>query len=174
MKPATDSSLPHWTIRSEHSGAFLRLQRLVKGRASFTLCFLTYSDSVYRDEVAGFLEGRLNAHVRVAIDPEERIGTEVLFDRLSEEPDNGPAQLMRLESWPESLDDLPVFERLGDILALAITQGRIAEILQARGQLDDALRIYEEQVLPSMEALKLPAQIDRVRARIEELRAKLG
>ena len=106
MKPATDSSLPHWTIRSEHSGAFLRLQRLVKGRASFTLCFLTYSDSVYRDEVAGFLEGRLNAHVRVAIDPEERIGTEVLFDRLSVEPDNGPAQLMGLESWPESLDDL--------------------------------------------------------------------
>ncbi len=106
MKPATDSSLPHWTIRSEHSGAFLRLQRLVKGRASFTLCFLTYSDSVYRDEVAGFLEGRLNAHVRVAIDPEERIGTEVLFDRLSVEPDNGPAQLMGLESWPESFDDL--------------------------------------------------------------------
>ena len=106
MKPATDSSLPHWTLRSEHSGAFLRLQRLVKGRASFTLCFLTYSDSVYRDDVAGFLEGRLNAHVRVNIDPEERIGTEVLFDRLSVEPDNGSAQLMGLESWPESLDDL--------------------------------------------------------------------
>ena len=106
MKPATDSSLPHWTLRSEHSGAFLRLQRLVTGRASFTLCFLTYSDSVYRDEVAGFLEGRLNAHVMVNIDPEERIGTEVLFDRLSEDPDSGSAQLTGLESWPESLDDL--------------------------------------------------------------------
>ena len=106
MKPVTDSPLPHWTLRSEHSGPFLRLQRLVNGRRSFTLCFLTYSDSVYRDEVASFLEGRLNAHLRIAIDPEERIGTEALFDRLSVEPDGGPAQLAGLDQWPEGLDDL--------------------------------------------------------------------
>ena len=106
MKPAADSRLPHWTLRSEHSGAFLRLQRLVNGRRSFTLCFLTYSDSIYRDEAADFLEGRLRAHVRVAIDPEKRIGTEVLFDRLSADPDGGPAQLMGLEYWSEGLDDL--------------------------------------------------------------------
>ena len=105
MKPAADS-LPPWVLRSEHSGAFLRLQRLVNGRRSFTLCFLTYSDSFYRDEAADFLEGRLGAHVRVAIDPEERIGTEVLFDRLSADPDGGPAQLMGLEFWSEGLDDL--------------------------------------------------------------------
>ena len=106
MKPAADSRLPHWTLLSGHSGAFLRLSRLLNGRNSFTLCFLTYSDSVYRDEAARFLEGRLNAHVRVAIDPEERIGTEVLFDRLSADPDNGPAQVMDLESWPDGLDNL--------------------------------------------------------------------
>ena len=106
MKPAADSRLPHWTLLSEHSGAFLRLGRLLNGRNSFTLCFLTYSDSVYRDEAARFLEGRLNARVRVAIDPEERIGTEVLFDRLSADPDSGPAQVMDLESWPDGLDNL--------------------------------------------------------------------
>ena len=106
MKPATDSSLLDWTLRSEHSGAFLRLQRMLNGRESFTLCFLTFSDSVYRDEVADFLEGRLKAHVRVAIDPEERIGTETLFDRLAADPDSDPAQFMGLESWSEGLDDL--------------------------------------------------------------------
>ena len=106
MRPATDSSLPHWSLRSEHSGAFLRLQRLLHGRGSFTLCFLTYSDSVYRDEVAGFLEGRLRARVRVNIDPTTRIGTEVLFERLSVDPQGGPAQLAGLESWPAGLDDL--------------------------------------------------------------------
>ena len=106
MKPATDSASRTWTLLSEHSGAFLRLSRLLNGRSSFTLCFLTYSDSVYRDEAARFLEGRLNAHVRVAIDPEERIGTEVLFDRLSADPDSGPAQVMDLESWPDGLDNL--------------------------------------------------------------------
>ena len=106
MTPAADSRLPHWPLLSEHSGAFLRLSRLLNGRNSFTLCFLTYSDSVYRDEAACFIEGRLNAQVRVAIDPEERIGTEVLFDRLSADPDSGPAQVMDLESWPDGLDDL--------------------------------------------------------------------
>ncbi|MYD86271.1 MAG: tetratricopeptide repeat protein, partial [Acidobacteria bacterium] len=97
---------PAWTLRSEHSGAFLRLQRMLNGRRSFTLCFLTFSDSVYRDEVAGFLEGRLGPHIRVAIDPVERIGTEELFDRLRVDLRSGPAQLTGLESWPEGLDDL--------------------------------------------------------------------
>ena len=106
MRPATDSAIPHWTLHSEHSGAFLRLQRLLNGRRSFTLCFLTFSDSVYRDEVADFLERRLKAHVRVAIDPEERIGTETLFEKLSTDPDSGPVQFMGVESWPEGLDNL--------------------------------------------------------------------
>ena len=74
--PVRNDPLPYWTLRSEHSGAFLRLRRLLNGRSSFTLCFLTYSDSVYRDEVARFLAGRLNAKLRVAIDASERIGTE--------------------------------------------------------------------------------------------------
>ncbi len=67
-----------------------------------------------------------------------------------------------------------VYEQLGDVRSLTVTQRQIADILQERGQRDKALRIYEEQVLPSFEALKLPVEIDRVRARIAELRAMLG
>ena len=95
-----------WSLRSEHSGAFLRLQRLLDGRQSFTLCFLTYSDSAYRDGVADFLEERLGARVRVSIDPDDRIGTEALFEKLSAGRNRGPAQLTGLERWPEGLDDL--------------------------------------------------------------------
>ena len=95
-----------WNLRSEHSGAFLRLQRLVEGRRSFALCFLTYSDSSYRDLVADFLDERLSASVRVTIDPDTPIGTETLFKMLSADRDCGPAQLAGLERWPEGLDDL--------------------------------------------------------------------
>ena len=95
-----------WTLRSEHSGAFLRLQRLLEGRQSFTLCFLIYSDSFYRDQAASFLEKRLSAQVRVSIDRETSIGTEDLFERLNAAPLSSPSQLMGLEHWPEGLDNL--------------------------------------------------------------------
>ncbi len=35
----------------------------------------------------------------------------------------------------------------------AVTQGKIAEILQARGELDEALRIRREEQLPVFERL---------------------
>ena len=104
--PATGRPTAIWDLRSEHSGAFLRLQRTLTGRQSFTLCFLTYSDSFYRDKVAGFLEARLRARVRVSIDPETRIGTDCLFEKLGADRHGGPAQLVGLERWPEGLDDL--------------------------------------------------------------------
>ena len=95
-----------WNLRSEHSGAFLRLQRLVEGRRSFALCFLTYSDSSYRDLVADFLDERLCASVRVTIDPVTLIGTEALFEMLSADRDVGSAQLIGVERWPEGIDNL--------------------------------------------------------------------
>ncbi len=49
--------------------------------------------------------------------------------------------------------ELPVYERLGDVRSLAITQGQIADILQARGQLDEALAIRRERQLPVYERL---------------------
>ena len=104
--PATDEPAAVWNLHSEHSGVFLRLQRTLKGRQSFTLCFLTYSDSFYRDKVADLLEERICARVRVSIDPDARIGTEALFEKLSAGSEGIPAQLTGLEQWPEGFDDL--------------------------------------------------------------------
>ena len=48
---------------------------------------------------------------------------------------------------------MPVYERLGDVRERAVTMGRIADILQARGALDEALRIRREEELPVYERL---------------------
>ena len=50
-------------------------------------------------------------------------------------------------------DVLPIFERLGDVRSKALTMGKIADILQARGQLDEALRIRQDDELPVYERL---------------------
>ncbi|HEY1931200.1 MAG TPA: hypothetical protein VGG99_04245 [Acetobacteraceae bacterium] len=50
-------------------------------------------------------------------------------------------------------EELPVYERLGDVRSRALTMGRIADILQARGALDEALRIHREELLPVFERL---------------------
>ncbi len=79
---------------------------MLDSRRSFTLCFLAYSDSTYRDLVADFLEERLAAKVRVVIHPNTHNGTEALFDELGVDPADGPAQLAGLEYWPAGIDDL--------------------------------------------------------------------
>ncbi|HYI00784.1 metallophosphoesterase [Hyalangium sp.] len=50
-------------------------------------------------------------------------------------------------------EQLPVFERLGDVRSRAVTLGQVADILQDRGQLDEALRIRQEEELPVYERL---------------------
>src|SRR5262249_1241808 len=50
-------------------------------------------------------------------------------------------------------DQLPVYEKLGDIRSRAVALGKIADILQACGQLDEALRVLKEDVLPVFEKL---------------------
>jgi hypothetical protein len=50
-------------------------------------------------------------------------------------------------------DVLPVYERLGDVREKALTMGKIADILQARGELDEALRIRRQDELPVYERL---------------------
>ena len=49
--------------------------------------------------------------------------------------------------------ELPVYERLGDVRSVAVTHGKIADVLQDRGELDEALRIRREEELPVYERL---------------------
>jgi len=46
-----------------------------------------------------------------------------------------------------------VCERLGDVRSLAVAQGKIADVLMDRGELDEALRIRREEQLPVYERL---------------------
>ena len=48
---------------------------------------------------------------------------------------------------------MPNYKELGDLDQIAITQGKIADILEARGHLDEALRIRREEELPVYERL---------------------
>ncbi len=50
-------------------------------------------------------------------------------------------------------EELPVYERLGDVRSRAVTMGKIADILFSRGDLDEALRIRREEQLPVFERL---------------------
>jgi len=50
-------------------------------------------------------------------------------------------------------EQLPVYERLGDVRSRALTMGHIADILYSRGDLDEALRIRREEELPVYERL---------------------
>src|SRR5215471_5765164 len=50
-------------------------------------------------------------------------------------------------------EQLPVYERLGDVRSRAVTMGGIADILVSRGELDEALRIRREEQLPVYERL---------------------
>ncbi|MFC1997335.1 tetratricopeptide repeat protein [Chloroflexota bacterium] len=50
-------------------------------------------------------------------------------------------------------EELPVYEKLGDVRSRAVTMGQIADILYARGELDEALRIRQEEELPVYEKL---------------------
>ena len=95
-----------WPFIAGHAEDFVRLQRLLTGTPGFALCFLAFSDSAYRNKIAKFLADHFRAHVHVAIDATESIGTEELFIRLNAGEPSDPAQLSGLEHWPEGLDNL--------------------------------------------------------------------
>ena len=50
-------------------------------------------------------------------------------------------------------EELPVYERLGDVRERAVTMGKIADILEQRGETDEALRTWREEVVPVMQRL---------------------
>jgi tetratricopeptide (TPR) repeat protein/predicted phosphodiesterase len=50
-------------------------------------------------------------------------------------------------------EEIPVYERVGDLRSRAATMGKIADVLQTRGELDEALRIRRDEQLPAYEQL---------------------
>ena len=50
-------------------------------------------------------------------------------------------------------EELPVYERLGEVGLRATSMGKIAEILHDRGDLDESVRIRREEQLPVYERL---------------------
>ncbi|MGK3960966.1 metallophosphoesterase [Sorangium sp. So ce1667] len=48
-------------------------------------------------------------------------------------------------------EQLPVFERFGDVRSRALTMGKIADILEDRGEYDEALRIRRQEEVPIYE-----------------------
>lgn len=66
-----------------------------------------------------------------------------------------------------------MYERLGDVRSKAVTQGRIADILEARGQLDEALALHEER-LPVAERMGDIDSIAHIRYSTARLRLRLG
>ncbi|MCU0865483.1 MAG: hypothetical protein MUC36_16995, partial [Planctomycetes bacterium] len=50
-------------------------------------------------------------------------------------------------------EELPVYEKLGDVRSRAVTLGKIAGVLSARGELDEALRTLRNEVLPTFDKL---------------------
>ena len=63
-------------------------------------------------------------------------------------------------------EQLPVYERLGDVREIAVTMGNIADIVQTRGQLDEALRIRKEDQLPIYERLGDARNVAITRAKL--------
>lgn len=67
-----------------------------------------------------------------------------------------------------------MFERLGDARAQATTQGQIADILQARDELEEALRIRREEQMPFFERLGDVRSLLIGRAKLAMTLAKRG
>lgn len=64
---------------------------------------------------------------------------------------------------------VPTYERLGDLRSRAICLGKVAEILTFRGDYEDAVRIYEREQQPVFEALRDARLCAFVRGKIAEI-----
>jgi len=66
-------------------------------------------------------------------------------------------------------EQLPVYERLGEALWLAITKAKIADILRVRGDLNEALRVFQDDVLPRLIGLGAIREIAVTYGRIADI-----
>ena len=116
-------------------------------------------------------QGRFVAITSLSED-EKRIRITELQQRLAQADSSSPNMQSHILSWWDELaelhafvgnldealrirreEELPVFERLGDVRSRAVTMGGIADIMKSRGELDEALRIRREEELPIYERL---------------------
>ena len=84
---------------------------------------------------------------RIENDTEYAVAQGQIADILHSRGDLEEALRIRYE------EELPVYERLGDVRSRSITQGKIADILLSHGELEEALRIRREEELPVYERL---------------------
>ena len=71
-------------------------------------------------------------------------------------------------------EELPVYERLGDVRSRAVTMGKIADILEQRGETDEALRIHIEERLPVAQGMRDLESIAHIRFSCAQLRLSRG
>ena len=80
-------------------------------------------------------------------------------------------------------EQLPVFERLGDVRSAAVTRGKIADVLMQKGDLDGALVLQEQRLETNRQLVDLAdiaatqrdiAQIALARQQIEEAAPTAG
>ena len=93
-------------------------------------------------EILAWLEIHPDTNDELLIAPFDELG-QLYFD-LGDYDD-------AITHWRER--ELPLHRRRGDDRSVAITQGKIADILQSRGDLEEALRIRREEELPVYERL---------------------
>ncbi|MBF0173729.1 MAG: hypothetical protein HQL83_09830 [Magnetococcales bacterium] len=66
-------------------------------------------------------------------------------------------------------EELPVYERLGDVRSIAVTNGQVADILFARGALDEAFRVRTEEELPVYERIGDVREIAVAKGKIADI-----
>ncbi|HET6427796.1 MAG TPA: hypothetical protein VFJ30_05270, partial [Phycisphaerae bacterium] len=71
-------------------------------------------------------------------------------------------------------EELPVFERLGDVRERAVTMSKIADILQQQGKAEEALHILTEEALPAVQRLQDVDLIANLRYTCASLRLDRG
>ena len=77
---------------------------------------------------------------------EAALAAGLLADILEQRGDTDEALRIRRE------EELPVYERLGDVRSKAVTIGKIADIFEQRGERDEALRIRREEETAGLRA----------------------
>jgi tetratricopeptide (TPR) repeat protein len=100
------------------------------------------SKAVTMGQIADILQARGQ------LDEALRIRKEEIYFRLRAP---GRRAEKAFETWQNLV--LPIYEKQGNVSSAAVTQGKLADILEARGQLDEALRIRREYELPVFERL---------------------